>query len=164
MTMLDRIRQHHGIEHATVTLLSQRVAGVQIVAHSDFDGFLVFGEVSTAALAAAAGEALARLQAGERGLTIHPNCGTNLAAAGILTGVAALVAGSGQKRSFWWERLPSAILAATVALFAAMPLGRWLQENVTTSSQVAGLRIAGVARLAGTPVTAHRVTIATTED
>lgn len=163
MTMLDRIRQHHGIEHATVTLLSQRVEGVQVVARSDFGGFTVFGDVSAAALRAAAEEALARLQAGERKLTIHPNCGTNLAAAGVLTGVAALVAGSGQKRSFWWDRLPSAILAATLALFAAMPLGKWLQENVTTSSQVAGLRIAGVERLAGTPVIAHRVTIATAE-
>ena len=68
-------------------------------ARSDFDGFTVFGEVDTHALAAAAGEALARLQAGERDLTMHPNCGTNLAAAGVLSGVAAFVAGSGQRRS-----------------------------------------------------------------
>lgn len=163
MTMLDRIRQHHGIEHATVTLLSQRIKGVQLVARSDFDGFTVFGEVDTHALAAAAGEALARLQAGERDLTIHPNCGTNLAAAGALSGVAAFVAGSGQRRSLWWERLPSAILAATLALLAAPPVGRWLQEHVTTSSQVAGLRIAGVERRAGGPVVTHRVTIAATE-
>jgi hypothetical protein len=119
--------------------------------------------VDTHALAAAAGEALARLQAGERGLTIHPNCGTNLAAAGVLSGVAAFVAGSGQRRSLWWERLPSAILAATLALLAAPPVGRWLQEHVTTSSQVTGLRIAGVARLPGGPIIAHRVTIAPTE-
>ena len=163
MTMLDRIRQHHGIEHATVTLLSQRIKGVQLVARSDFAGFTVFGQVDTAALAAAAGEAVARLQAGERDLTIHPNCGTNLAAAGILSGVAAFVAGSGQRRSLWWERLPSAILAATLALLAAPSVGRWLQEHVTTSSQVAGLRIAGVARLPDGPIIAHRVTITTTE-
>jgi len=162
MTVFDRIRQHHGIEHATVTLLSQRVRGVQVVARSDFDGFTVFGDVSTEALTAAAAEALARLQAGEHNLAIHPNCGTNLAAAGVLSGVAAFVAGSDQRRSLWWERLPGAILAATLALLAAPPVGRWLQEHVTTSSQVAGLRIARVERLTGT-VAAHRVTI-TAED
>lgn len=161
MTMFDRIRQHHGIEHATVTLLSQRLKGVQVVARSDLDGFTVFGEVNTADLRAAAEEALARLQAGERDLTIHPNCGTNLAAAGILSGVAALAAGSGQRRSLWWERLPGAILAATLALMAAPAVGRWLQEHVTTSSQVAGLRIAGVERLPAGPVVAHRVMITT---
>jgi hypothetical protein len=167
MTMLDRIRQHHGIEHATVTLLSQRIKGAQLVARSDFDGFTVFGEVGTADLRATAEEALARLQAGERELRIHPNCGTNLAAAGILSGVAAFVAGSGQRRSLWWDRLPSAILAATLALLAAPSVGRWLQEHVTTSSQVAGLRIAGVERSPGgqlkPPVVTHRVTITAAE-
>ena len=142
-----------------MTLLSQRLAGLQVVARSDFDGFTVFGEVDANLLAATAEEALARLQAGERKLTIHPNCGTNLAAAGILTGAAALMAGGGQKSSFWSERLPSAILAATVALLAAAPMGRWLQEHVTTSSQVADLRIAGVEQLSGAPVPTHRVKI-----
>lgn len=162
--MLERIRQHHGIEHATMTLLSRRVKGAQLAARSDLGGFTIFGEVNTADLQAAAEEALARLQAGEHDLTIHPNCGTNLAAAGVLSGVAAFVAGSGQRRSFWWERLPSAILAATVALLAAPSVGRWLQKKVTTSSQVAGLRIASVERLAAGPIVAHRVTIAATEE
>jgi hypothetical protein len=155
-----RLRQHHGIEHATVTVLSQRLPGTQIAAHSDFSGFFLYGNVDTNALQAAAEDALARLQRGERRLAVHPNCGTNLATAGVLTGVAALVAGSGQKRSFWWERLPSAILAATLALFIAAPLGRWLQEHVTTSGEVDGLRIASVAPVAGSPIAAHRVMIA----
>jgi hypothetical protein len=73
--------------------------------------------------------------------------------------VAALVAGSGQKRSFLWERVPSAILAATLALFIAAPLGRWLQENVTTSGEVDGLRIAAVEPVAGSPISAHRVMV-----
>ena len=159
-TRVQRLRQHHGIEHATVTLLSQRLPGTQIVAHSDFSGFVVYGDVKTDVLRAAAEDALARLQRGERRLAVHPNCGTNLATAGVLTGVAALVAGSGQKRSFWWERLPSAILAATLALFIAAPLGRWLQENVTTSGEVDGLHIASVESVVGSPVAAHRVVIA----
>jgi hypothetical protein len=101
MAVFDRIRQHHGIEHATVTLLSRRLKGGQVIARSDPDGFTVFGEVDTADLAAAAAEALARLQAGERELAVHPNCGTNLAAAGILIRVAALVAGGGPPAAGW---------------------------------------------------------------
>jgi hypothetical protein len=154
-----RLRQHHGIEHATVTVLSQRLPDTQLVARSDFGGFVVYGDVDADSLRAAAEDALARLQHGERRLAIHPNCGTNLATAGVLTGVAALVAGSGQRRSFWWERLPSAILAATLALFIAAPLGRWLQENITTSSDADGLRIASVEPATGSPTPAHRVVI-----
>ncbi len=163
MSLLHRLRQHHGIEHATVTLLNQRLPGVQIVARSDLDGFVIVGELSRETLTAAVEEALGRLRAGERHLTVHPHCGTNLAAAGVLSGVAALAAGSGERRSLWWERLPGAILAATLALMIAPAVGRWLQEHVTTSSQVAGLRIARIERVAGSPVTAYRVVIAPAE-
>jgi hypothetical protein len=158
MNILHRLRQHHGIEHATMSLLSRRTPGIQLAARSDFEGFSVFGEVDTAALRAAAEEALARLQAGQADLAVHPNCGTNLVTAGTLAGVAAFVAGSGRQRSAW-DRLPSAILAATLAMIAAVPLGRWMQEHVTTSPDVADLRLIEVARLNGGPVMRHRVVI-----
>lgn len=152
------LRQHHGIEHATVTLLSRRLPGAQIAAHSDPDGFIIFGEMETATLRATAEEAVARLQRGEVGLAVHPNCGTNLVTAGVLSGAAAWLAASGRSRP-WWDRLSSAVLGATLALLAAAPLGRWLQENVTTTGAVAGLHIADVVKLAGGPVTRHRVAI-----
>jgi hypothetical protein len=152
------LRQHHAIEHATVTLIARRAPGSQVVARSDLLGFMVYGDVDTAILQATAEEALARLQAGEAALAVHPNCGTNLATAGILSGLAALAAGSGRNRSLW-DRVPSAILGATLALIVAIPLGRWVQANVTTTNQVAGLRITSVARIADSPVVRHRVTI-----
>ena len=43
--MARRLRQHHGIEHATVTLLSRRLPGTFIAARSDLQGFIVFGDV-----------------------------------------------------------------------------------------------------------------------
>ena len=79
--------------------------------------------------------------------------------AGILSGLAAMLAGSGRNRA-WYDRAPGAVLGATLALFAAIPAGRWVQRNVTTSSHVDGLRIAAVERLATAPVIRHRVTIA----
>ncbi len=153
-----RLRQHHAIEHATVSLLSRRLPGVQVVARSDVFGFMVFGDVSTDTLADLAREALARLQAGECSLAIHPNCGTNLVTAGALSGIGALLMTRGRDRTVW-DRVPSAVLGATLALILAMPAGRWMQENITTDADVAGLRIAGVTRLADGPVARHRITI-----
>jgi len=153
------LRQHQAIEHATMTLLSQRVSGVQLVARSDLQGFILYGDVDTGTLKATAEEALARLQHGQSGLALHPNCGTNLVAAGVLSGLAALAASGGQRRSLW-ERVPSAVLGATVALVVAMPLGRWLQAHVTTSAQVHGLRIVSVTGIGGSAIERHRVTIA----
>jgi len=51
------------------------------------------------------------------------------------------------------------VLGTTLALILAVPAGRWMQQNVTTSPHVGGLRITGVTRLEG-PVLRHRVTIA----
>jgi len=157
-SVIRSLRQHHAIEHATIALLGERLPGVPLMGRSDLHGFILIGNVETSALRSAAGEALARLQAGEKGLAIHPNCGTNLVAAGFLSGVAALVAGGGRRRSLW-DRVPSAILAATLALTVAAPAGRWLQANVTTEGEVDGLEIAGVTRLAGGRISSYRVAI-----
>jgi hypothetical protein len=152
------LRQHHAIEHATITLLDRRAPGAQVVARSDLQGFLVYGSVDTEILQDTVEEALARLQAGETALAVHPNCGTNLVVAGVLSGLAAFVAGSGRDRSVW-DRLPSAMLGATLALIVAAPMGRWAQANLTTSWQVEGLRIISVQRVANAPVVRHRVVI-----
>ena len=153
------LRQNHAIEHATVTLIGRRAPGAQIVARSDLQGFMVYGNVDTALLQATAEEALARLQAGEAALAVHPNCGTNLVTAGMLSGLAAFAAGSGRNRSLW-DRVPSAILGATLALIVAVPLGRWAQANITTTGQVQGLHITRVVKVADGPVVRHRVVIA----
>jgi hypothetical protein len=151
------LRQHHAIEHATVTILSQRLPGVPMMARSDLSGFTLFGEVDAATVEAAANEAMARLQGGETNLAVHPNCGTNLVTSAVLSGAAAMLAAGGKNRS-WADRLPAAVLATTLALIVAVPAGRWMQQNVTTSPQVDGLRITGVTKLQG-PVARHRVMI-----
>jgi len=158
-SLIQRLRQHHGLEHATIALLSQRLPGVQLVGRSDLQGFVVFGDVDPATLRAAAESALARLQAGEAELAIHPNCGTNLVTAGALSGLAALLFGSGRRRSLW-DRLPAAILGATLALLVAHPVGRWMQARVTTTGNVQGLHIASIVRLGDEPVPRHRVVVA----
>lgn len=151
------LRQNHAIEHATVTLLSQRIPGVPLMGRSDLQGFILFGDADTQVIEEVTHEALGRLQAGESSLAVHPNCGTNLVTAGMLSGLAAMFAASGRNRT-WADRVPSSLLAATLALILAVPAGRWMQENVTTSPHVDGLRITGVVKQGG-PVTRHRVLI-----
>ncbi len=158
-SLTQRLRGNHAIEHATLTILSQKQPGVQLVARTDLLGFIVYGEVAATDLWAAAEEAVQRLRAGEKRLAVHQNCGTNLVAAGTLSALAALMAAAGPRRSFW-ERVPSAILGATAALMFAGPAGRWLQANVTTSPDVDGATVTSVERLSGGPVARHRVSIA----
>ncbi len=156
----QRLRQHHAIEHATISVLSKMIPNTHVVARSDLQGFIVYGDVDTLALQQATEQGLNRLQAGESDLAVHPNCGTNLVAAGLLSGLAALTAGSVGRNRSWVDRLPSAVLGATVGLILAQPFGRWLQVNVTTSPDVAGVRISQVSKLRDGPVTRHRVSFA----
>jgi hypothetical protein len=156
--MARRLRQHHGIEHATVTLLSRCLPGTFIAARSDLQGFIVYGDVDALTLREAVEEAIDRLQQGERQLAVHQNCGTNLVVTGLLSGSAAWLLSSGRKRS-WWDRLSGAILGATLALMIAPPIARWAQENITTSPEIGDLRVADVVRLDRGPVTQHRVVI-----
>jgi hypothetical protein len=144
-----RVRQHHALEHATITLLMRRNAHLQFVGgRSDHRGFYIFGPVDSDALQEAAQEALARLQRGEAGLAIHPNCGTNLVTSGTLAGVAGLLATTvGRRRqASLWDQLPFAILAATLALLLGRPLGFRLQRHVTTLADVRNLRLGQVSR------------------
>ena len=141
MEPIVSVRRHHAIEHATVTVLTERDPSLRLVGRSDTTGFYIYGEVTRNVLNDAAQRALARLQSGESALAIHPRCGTNLVVAGVLTAVAAVLA-IGRKPRL--DKIPNVILATTVAAFVAQPLGAKLQEYVTTSPDVNGARIASI--------------------
>src|SRR5574340_1015102 len=138
---LSRVRRNHAIEHATVHVLTGRDPSLRLVGRADSTGFNIYGELPADELESAANEALGRLQRGERMLAVHPRCGTNLVAAGLLTGVAAALA-LGRRPTL--RRIPDAILATTLAAFIAQPLGMSLQEHVTTSPDAAGAHISGI--------------------
>lgn len=154
MNLLDtsfirRVRQHHAVEHATITILMARNPGLQLVGgRSDHRGFYVYGLVQTPALATAVQEALRRLKNGEARLAIHPNCGTNLVTTGTLAGVAALTAAAigRYRRVSVLEQIPAAVLAATGAVIASRPIGMRLQRQVTTLADVADLEMGEITR------------------
>ena len=155
---MDRIRRNHALEHATLQVLAARQPGIRLSGYSDLRGFWVYGEVSSEVLADAVQSALRRLQAGESNLAIHPHCGTNYAASGLLAGLAGWLSmlGSGSRLRDRLERLPLVVLAATLAFIVSQPLGLIIQKRLTTRSDPQGLYVLEVAQKAGNlPI--HRV-------
>lgn len=154
-----RTRKNHGLEHATLHILSRRRPGLRLAGHSNPGGFWLIGNVPTDEVESSVQEALRRLRAGEYNLAIHPNCGTNLVTIGMLGGLAGALAMLGAGRRFRDKlgRLPLAFTLATLGAVLAQPLGARIQERVTTFPDPGTLEIDRiiVARRGG--VTAHRI-------
>jgi uncharacterized protein YqhQ len=157
--VISRVRRNHGLEHATLHILSQRHPKLPLAGHSDTRGFWVLGEVSTEDVTSAVQEAMQRMQAGEHNLAVHPNCGTNFVTSGVLASLAAFVAmfGAGRRLRDRLERLPLAASLATIALIVSQPLGLRLQERVTTSGELAGLQVVQITPSRRGRMQAHRV-------
>ncbi len=156
---IDRTRRNHGLEHATITLLSQKHRGLSMVGRSTSNGFYLYGNVSTEAVEQAAREALQRMKAGEHYLAVHPNCGTNFVTAGFAAAAAAFVGflGAGNWRARL-ERLPFVAALITLALIFAQPLGLVIQRDITTSGEMRELEIIGITRKQQGTVMVHTVT------
>jgi hypothetical protein len=156
---LSRVRRNHGLEHATLTILSRSYPGRGLTGHSDSAGFWIIGNISSEAVQSAVQEALARMNAGERNLAVHPNCGTNFVTSGILASLAAFVAffGAGRRLRDRLERLPLAAALSMLALIVANPLGMALQREVTTSGIPGALVVARIETRQRGRWMAHRI-------
>ena len=153
--MIAAVRRNHALEHATVSILLGRVGQhMRLVGRASLDGFYIYGDVSTEKISECAAEGLARLKQGESHLAVSPLCGTNLAVAGILAGLASLLA-VGNRRRF--ERMPNVLTAAVLAVVGAQPLGRLIQKHVTTSADLEGLEIVGVTPVGRGLIPLHKV-------
>lgn len=156
---ISRIRRNHGLEHATLHILSKRFPKVNMAGHSDVRGFWILGDVPVEAVQESVEEALKRMRGGEQNLAVHEHCGTNFVTAGILTGLAAGGSMFGVGRSFRdkVERLPLAIMMATMALIFSQPLGFLFQERVTTSGNPGNLKVVGIDATKRGRINAYRV-------
>lgn len=153
-----KVRRNHAIEHATMHLLSSANPTLHLVGRSDWRGFSLYGEVDTHTVLRAASEAIARLRSREGWLAIHPNCGTNLAAAILLTGGAAYLAAVLPARSSIGRVMR--IAAATMgALVVSRPVGAALQQ-LTTTTDLTGARVQAVRRELDGKLVIHRIAIA----
>jgi hypothetical protein len=158
LNLANVIRQNHALEHATIHVLSRRNPYQRLMGRSTPGGFFIYGAFDTQEVADAASEALSRLQMGEAHLAVHPRCGTNLAVTGVLAGTAAFSATLGRPRSKL-DRLPLALMAATIGALVAQPLAHRIQERVTTTPEVEGVYIENVIRHEQGKMIVHRVVV-----
>jgi hypothetical protein len=152
------VRRNHGLEHATLNLLSKRQPG-SFAGHSDSRGFWIIGNVSTDLLLETAREALLRLNQGERELAIHPYCGTNFVTTGVVAGSLAWLFTLGRANSFKkkLDRWPLLIFVATAGAILANPLGFKVQEKVSTSANPGQLAITQIVRYERKGPMLHRI-------
>ncbi|HEY3289043.1 MAG TPA: DUF6391 domain-containing protein [Anaerolineae bacterium] len=156
--LILKIRRNHGLEHATIHILSERLRRLRVVGRSQANGFYLYGDLKTDDIAAAVEEALKRLKAGDSRLAVHPGCGTNMVTAGLLAGSIAFVASLiGGRKAHWYDRLPNAALGGVLGVATAQPLGPWLQANVTTSADMHTMRVRRISRSLTGPVLTHFV-------
>ena len=141
---IRRTRRNHGLEHATITVLTPR--GYRLSGRSDDGGFVLLGEVPTEAVEKAAAEALQRMKNGEHELAVHPNCGTNLVTTGFLATLVAFGGMAGTNRKDAFNRFPYVSAAMMgVVLFGPL-LGMNVQKHFTTEGDPGDLEIVNVAR------------------
>lgn len=134
----NAVRRNHALEHATVAVLLARHGPTRIAGRASVDGFLILGDVDPGELTSCAQEALQRLKAGQSSLAVSPLCGTNIAVAGFVAAAAATaVLSTGNKVS----RFPNAFMAAMVGVVAAQPLGRMVQQHITTRPDLDGVEV-----------------------
>lgn len=156
---ISRVRRNHGLEHATINLLSKKYPNVHLGGMSTPMGFTIIGDVPSEVVAEAAIEALKKLRAGDAELAMHKNCGTNFAVSGAMAGLAAWLGtlGTGNKFKQKLERLPLMILLATIALILTRPLGPLVQKRVTTAGDPEGLELDRVETFVRAGVRFHQV-------
>lgn len=162
-----RTRQNHGLEHATITILSSRIPNLRMAGRSDANGFYLWGDAPQEEVERAIADALRRMKQGEGHLAIHPNCGTNLVTQGTLVSLAALIGSVGTRRGVrdYLNRLPLVLVLSLLAILFGQPLGMRLQEHFTTTGDLGDLSVIEVRRFtsrglfsgADSAVVTHRV-------
>lgn len=155
--VVGHTRSNHGLEHATVHILSRGHTNLKVVGRTTPRGFYLYGDLDTAEVERAARQALAELPT-DPDLAVHARCGTNLAVTALAAGFAAFAATAIPRRPRF-SLLPQALLASLSATLLAQPLGAAVQRNVTTSPVVAGASIGAVQRTASGGMTTHFVPV-----
>ncbi len=155
LELIDRIRQNHAIEHATIAVLSRKYDQFgRLGGSAKQDGFFVYGPTTADRVEDAAKEAVERLRAGESDLAISPFCGTNFLLGGMTTALlTGMILGTRNRVG----RLPQAMGLSALALIGSFRAGAVVQRKWTTKADIGGLEIKSVSQLGGAGRPLHRV-------
>lgn len=148
------VKQNHALEHATIVLLARKYPEVRLSGISFAAGFFVFGDLPTEAILPTAQEALKLLRTTEPELAVNERCGTNLAVAGMLTGLSAAAVARLRRP---YSTANNVILASTAALVLARPLGLTVQRFITTQTPNESMTITKVTPMQVLGAPAHFV-------
>ena len=137
------LRRNHALEHATIVVMMEREPGRKLNGFSTDEGFFVQGVRSFEEVESAAREALRRLQAGEKGLAVHRNCGTTMVAANLLAAVFFLSA-LGLGLYLGWSLYLLILGSVALAFALRVPLSLLLQRFVTTDADLTNAEVGWV--------------------
>lgn len=162
--LVSRTRRNHGLEHATIHILSDRHKNFSAQGNSNHRGFHlnIYGDVSEDDVRAAVEEAYRRMKSGDHHLAVHPNCGTVLLTTAAMGALASQTAfGLEQRRqrrrnmdlNVFLNGLPGAILAGVISLILSRPVGMAIQEKLTTEGDLGDLQVVSVRRVRPSLVT-----------
>jgi len=162
--LVSRTRRNHGLEHATIHILSDRHKNFSAQGNSNHRGFHlnIYGDVSEDDVRAAVEEAYRRMKGGDHHLAVHPNCGTVLLTTAAMGALASQTAfGLEQRRqrrrnmdlNVFLNGLPGAILAGVISLILSRPVGMAIQEKLTTEGDLGDLQVVSVRRVRPSLVT-----------
>lgn len=144
--IVKRTRRNHGLEHATVHILSKRIKNVPMMGRSSDRGFVLFADVPEADVESAVREALRRMKGGEHSLAIHPGCGTSRLTTGFLTSVVAIVGLTGATWRTAFNRLPLMMVMMMVTALVSEPVGLSLQKYFTTEGDPGDMEIVSITK------------------
>jgi hypothetical protein len=156
--LMSRIRRNHGLEHATIHVLSEKYKNFSAQGNSNHRGFHlnIYGDISEEDVMDAVETAFQRMKAGEHDLAVHPNCGTVLLTTATMATMAAQAVFTLEQRrqtraksdtAVLLNALPSAILAVVLSLIVSRPLGVQLQARFTTEGDLGDLQIRSIRRI-----------------
>ena len=162
--MISRVRRNHGLEHATINILSENHKNFSAQGNSTPRGFHlnIYGNITEENVIAAVDEAHRRLNNGEKRLALHPNCGTVLLTTATMAVLAAQATFSLEQRrqkqshmnlTVLFGALPAAVLAVTIALIASRPVGMVIQDRFTVESDIGALQVTNITKTTPSPVT-----------
>ena len=134
-------RRNHALEHATLHMLA-RTRNINMGGHSNPTGFFIFGDLRIDEIRSALNEAYSRLRAGEKGLAIHPGCGTNMVATAFLPGTLAWLPFQGVRSTrVRLLLIPIALVLGVIGFLLSKPAGTWMQRHVTTEADLGNMQI-----------------------
>ncbi|MCA9919112.1 MAG: hypothetical protein KC445_14220 [Anaerolineales bacterium] len=162
--LISRVRRNHGLEHATIHVLSEKHKNFSAQGNSNHKGFSlnIYGDVSEDDVANAVQEAYGRMKKGEHHLAVHPNCGTVLLTTATMATLAAQLSFAIEQRrqkqqamslTVLLGALPTAILAVVVSLIISRPIGVQLQAKYTVEGDLQDMELQSIRPVQPSPVT-----------